>query len=696
MHDIRLFCTDLDGTLLGNPATTHQFTEVWNGIGDAQRPLLVYNSGRLIDDIRAIIDAGDLPAPDFAIGGVGTEMLDCRAGATIPAYRDHISRGWDRAEIAAIVATVPDIEPQPDRFQNEYKSSWYLHEASDDLIEDLRRRFADAGLEAAVVYSSNRDLDILPRRADKGHALSWLLDHLEIPSDRVLVAGDRGNDQGMFELPGVRGILVENAQPELFETACSACGEVYQSDKVMAEGLLDGLAHFGVATELAVADTSRPSISPSDDEEMTLLFAPQYQSHLGIDQVELIRTGYHHALAAIRRNITPLGFSACSMDDNEVIGTDVNYRSVWGRDGAITLISTLCVGDEAITACARRTLVTLLDAVASNGQVPANVRLADGEPDYSGIGGICAVDSALWLVLAVYNYVRHTGDEDFLARYQGTLARVMLWLEALDANRDGLLEMPEASDWTDLFGRSYNVLYDEILWYRANVCYGRLLEMQGRHEEAAGHAHHSQHIRGKILRTFWPTTHRQEETIEATFADMQYSLGDARYLLAEVSPFNFSWRCDVFGNILGFLTNVLDVPKARTALSFMWGVGVNDPWPVANLYPVVQAGDPDWRPYYTVNLLNLPHHYHNGGIWPFVGGMWVRFIHRLGQHQAAAHELLRLAECNRQGRVHEWEFNEWCHGITGRPMGKSYQAWSAATYIHACHELGFSEADLAG
>ena len=58
---------------------------------------------------------------------------------------------------------------------------------------------------------------------------------------------------------------------------------------------------------------------------------------------------------------------------------------------------------------------------------------------------------------------------------------------------------------------------------------------------------------------------------------------------------------------------------------FLWGVGVNDPGPVKNLYPPVQAGDPEWREYYTVNLLNLPNHYHNGGIWPFIGGMWVRY-----------------------------------------------------------------------
>jgi hypothetical protein len=33
----------------------------------------------------------------------------------------------------------------------------------------------------------------------------------------VLVAGDTGNDSSLFLLPRVRGIVVENAQPELIE-----------------------------------------------------------------------------------------------------------------------------------------------------------------------------------------------------------------------------------------------------------------------------------------------------------------------------------------------------------------------------------------------------------------------------------------------------------------------------------------------
>lgn len=262
----------------------------------------------------------------------------------------------------------------------------------------------------------------------------------------------------------------------------------------------------------------------------------------------------------------------------------------------------------------------------------------------------------------------------------------MDWLSAHDGNNDALLEIPEAGDWTDLLGRSYNVLYDEILWYRANICFGRLLELVGRNKQAGDYISWSQVIKKEILLNFWPSTSLPVSQ-SITFAEQQYSLGDARYLIAQVTPFDFSWRCDVYGNLLAYLYDVLDKEKATLAFRFMWGVGVNNPYPVSNLYPVITPGDPDWRSYYTVNLLNLPYHYHNGGVWPFIGAFWVRFIHKIGLKNLAIKELCKLAHVNKLGVSNEWEFNEWAHGTTGRPMGKIYQAWSAAQYLLACHDL---------
>jgi sucrose-6F-phosphate phosphohydrolase len=680
-NPVRLFSSDLDGTLIGNAESSARFKTAWSSL-DGHRPLLVYNSGRLVDDLRRFVDTGTLPPADYYIGGVGTQIYDVRAAKYLEELHEHLATGWDLAKVRDITSRFPGVRPQPDQFQHEFKSSWFLENARPETIRELKRQLVEAGLAVQVVYSSARDLDVLPSNATKGGGLRWLCQRLDIPFESVLVAGDTSNDSTMFRLPGVRGIVVDNALPELYEDTVDL--PTYSSRQILADGVIDGLCHYGVIAAPPPKTNNRAKPQPG----FRSLFSGTKLGSLSDKEKVYLATAYEKALVALHKNITPLGFSACSLADNQVTGTDVNYRSVWARDGAITVWSTLNVEDEEIQAANLRTLETLLNATTPTGQIPSNVRIDDGVPDYSGVGSIASIDSGLWLIIAVYNYAIRTGDHSVLYRHADRLQSIMNWLSAHDSNNDGLLEIPEAGDWTDLFGRSYNVLYDEVLWFNANVCYGRIMELMGHMVKAADYLRWSQHIRTRVLDIFWPTTKTDQTRPPANrFADRQHGLGDTQYLLAEITPFAFNWRCDVYANVLAFLMNLLDVDRARTAFKFMWGVGVNQPWPVANLYPVVQAGDPDWRAYYTVNLLNLPHHYHNGGIWPFVGGMWVRYIHRLGFNDVASRELVRLAQLNQLGRDQEWEFTEWAHGTTGRPMGKAFQAWSAASFIRACQEV---------
>ncbi len=422
-----------------------------------------------------------------------------------------------------------------------------------------------------------------------------------------------------------------------------------------------------------------------------VLFAPEEYRDLSADELALLQQGYHKAIDALRKNITPKGFSACSLEDNRVYGTDANYRAVWARDGCKSIIWSLDLDDSDIRECQATTLRTLLAHQAPSGQIPSSVSIENETPEYAGVGGITSIDSGLWLLLAVWGYADATGDWSIAADFRHQLQRTMDWLSAHDSNNCGLLEIPEAGDWTDLFARSYHVLYDEVLWQRALGCYASILRHFDEEEKANDYQRWSEHVRRAILRNFWPSTNKEHSEGIPSFSDVQFALGDARYLVAEISPFSFSWRCDVYGNLLAYLTNMLDKDRAMMTFRFMWGVGVNVPGPVKCLYPPVQAGDLEWKPYFTVNMLNLPNHYHNGGIWPFIGGLWVRYIHKLGLKDIARRELVHLARLCAMGTGHEWEFNEWHHGETGRPMGKAFQAWSAASFIKACHSLHIPE-----
>jgi glycogen debranching enzyme len=102
-----------------------------------------------------------------------------------------------------------------------------------------------------------------------------------------------------------------------------------------------------------------------------------------------------------------------------------------------------------------------------------------------------------------------------------------------------------------------------------------------------------------------------------------------------------------------------------------------DVFPLRSLTPAVLPGDPDWRDYYST--LNVPDHYHNGGVWPFLGGFYIAALVKAGRYDSALASLRRLAELNQVG-----QFNEWHHGRTGESMGVRDQAWSAGMYLCAC------------
>ena len=80
---------------------------------------------------------------------------------------------------------------------------------------------------------------------------------------------------------------------------------------------------------------------------------------------------------------------------------------------------------------------------------------------------------------------------------------------------------------------------------------------------------------------------------------------------------------------------------------------------------------------------NYPWQYHNGGIWPYIGGFWVALLAKIDKKRAKQ-ELTNLAHAN---ALNNWEFNEYLHGQLGTPMGIPLQTWNMSMYLFAYHEV---------
>lgn len=647
----RLLVIDVDGILLnGQPPGQEALNAALRAVRDTL--ILTYVSGRSPSEQLQTINENKLLMPDYIVSDVGTQIHRMPGERPLDEWERYIDVDFDRDEIVAFMAqNFPHFELQAEERQTPLKVSYLAPALSAEEQDALQRALLNAELAARVVYSRALFLDIIPERAGIGAAVKFLVDSLVLFPNQVFVSGDSGNDIDLFQY-GFRGIVVANASHELKKAVEL---RAYFSHQSYAAGLLEGLKHYNFFATTPRAGRRDPA-----------------------------REAYDRALESLRHNITPMGFSAAGLGDNPLTEAESNYFAVWSRDGIKTGLWSLGLNDPDITECFRRTLQVLAEHQTESGQIPANVQIATGVPDYSGVGNIASIDSVIWFVIGGSRYGAYTGDRPFLEGIFPHLKRAMAWLRAHDSNNDGLIELPESSDWMDLFPRSYNVLYAEVLWYLACRDYSDVAAALG--QDPDDYPQLTAQLHETILRRFWPTSAGLQEA-PASFSEKQFTVGNAQYLLSQISPFDFSWRCDVYANLLAALMDLLDETKMKQLFQFLWGVGVNAPYPVICFYPAVQPGASDWKDYSITNFLNLPHHYHNGGIWPFIGGLWVRFLAKMGKHELAHQELNALANACRVGIYGEWEFNEWLHGQTGRPMGKAHQAWTSASYIAAYQAL---------
>jgi hypothetical protein len=367
------------------------------------------------------------------------------------------------------------------------------------------------------------------------------------------------------------------------------------------------------------------------------------------------------SIALLQANLSPGGILAATPVAR---ARARGYAAIFARDAAVCAIGMALSGNEDLEREAATGLTTLAAYQAGNGQIPKFVDLDKAEIDFWYLG---CIDATLWWLIGVA-YLDRLQPEGRLAERHGAVVRKAIdWLLAQEHQRFFLLQQNEASDWADIMPRSGFVLYTNALWYLVK----RLYRLHGAPE-----------TRRNANDLFHPFSAALSEYRRARLL-AHYVRHKARHRDLYLSFVNFSFfgeEGDVFGNLLAVLGGLADGPATRRTLKALARARVSEPWPVRVVCEPILEDSVFWRPYMSRHRQNYAWQYHNGGIWPFVGGFWVTALAEEGDRAVARRELEKLALVN---ALDGWAFHEWRHGQTAKPGGMRGQSWNAAAYLMA-------------
>ena len=250
MLNIRLIASDVDGTMLPrNGAISPKLRRAIALLRDRSIPFIIA-SGRWIGamgDVIAHAGTEGLPliiANGAAIlDGKGQPMMERTLSDTDARRVYDILRGFDvqinaygrgslyclntgalRRRSAMIDSYIGGrghrlILEDRERLEAEGLHNAYKLEALSEnrsIIAAVKDALREVPL--SVTHSSGRNVEIMAQGTDKGSALRWLADHMNIPLDCCMAFGDNMNDEALLKAAGWP-VAMKNGDPALQKSA---------------------------------------------------------------------------------------------------------------------------------------------------------------------------------------------------------------------------------------------------------------------------------------------------------------------------------------------------------------------------------------------------------------------------------------------------------------------------------------------
>ncbi len=334
------------------------------------------------------------------------------------------------------------------------------------------------------------------------------------------------------------------------------------------------------------------------------------------------------------------------------------YPEPYTRDLLISILGVAVSEDQKLMESTRRVLITLADNQSDLGHIPSMVH--DRENRGSS-------DSTPLFLLGIAIFRIVTGEEGFLHE---AAEKALTWMEYQSPADRFLVAQQPTSDWRDeQWVMGYGLFVNTLVY--------SYLRLFNQHERA-------DNLRKEMVR------------FTITGGNMHRHVHEG--LVVKHKPYYAFWsykiysseRFDLLGNSLAIISGIASptragqmiawIEKECTGMRERGELGLDLP---PNFFPFTKPGDPDWRERYSI--FNNPGEYHNGGIWPFICGIYVAALVAAKRYRLAGEKLMALTHALKASSTGslKFGFNEWLKAADGKPAGQDWQSWSAALYLYA-------------
>jgi glycogen debranching enzyme len=334
------------------------------------------------------------------------------------------------------------------------------------------------------------------------------------------------------------------------------------------------------------------------------------------------------------------------------------YPEPYTRDLMFSILGIAVSENHKLIMSIRRVLETLAENQTEHGHIPSLVH--DKEDRGSS-------DSTPLFLMGAAIFRELSGEHDFLHEAVGKALKWMTYQSPADRY---LVAQQPTSDWRDeQWVMGYGLFVNTLVY-----SYLRLLDQNNE-------ANKVRHEMSRFTITGGSMHHHVHEGFVVKHKPY-YALWSYKIYSSE--------RFDLLGNSLAILSGIAPATRAEEMISWIeeecaemrkrGELAVDLP---PNFFPFIKPEDPDWRERY--KLYNNPGEYHNGGIWPFISGLYVAALVAAKKYKLAEKKLLALTHLIKTStdKNIDFGFNEWLKAQDGKAMGQNWQTWSAALYLYA-------------